>query len=473
MTIRTRFSPSPTGMIHLGNARAALFAALYAKKNHGVFLLRIEDSDVERSEERYVELLQDDLHWLGIDWQEGPGHDGPYAPYWQSQRQEIYDQYYQRLSDQKLIYPCFCSDQELLLARKLQLSRSQAPRYSGRCRELTQEAIDALLAEGKKPAWRFRVPRDQAIEFDDVVKGPQSFQSNDIGDFIVRRADGTPPFLFCNAIDDATMAVTHVLRGEDHLANTPRQILLLKQLGLPLPAYGHLSLIVGADGAPLSKRHGSFSVHEMQSQGFLPLAMINYLARLGHGCDSQALLGFDELAQHFHLDKLSRSPARFDVTQLLYWQKLAVQQLDEDGMWRWLGERVKNQVPTAQQSLFAKTVQANIAFPDDAMDWAKILFHENVSIDASELAVIRDAGEQFFVEAEQAVQKYGTDMTQVFAEMKQTLGVNGKKLFMPVRIALTGKAHGPELMQIAELLGPKKMQHRLGQAFKLTMHEGQ
>lgn len=473
MTIRTRFSPSPTGMIHLGNARAALFAALYAKKNHGVFLLRIEDSDVERSEERFVALLQDDLHWLDVHWQEGPGQDGPYAPYWQSQRQAVYDQYYERLSEQKLIYPCFCSDQELLLARKLQLSRSEAPRYSGRCRELSQEAVDALLAEGKKPAWRFRVPKDQTIAFDDVVKGPQSFQSNDIGDFIVRRADGTPPFLFCNAIDDATMAVTHVLRGEDHLANTPRQIMLLKQLGLHVPHYGHLSLIVGSDGAPLSKRHGSFSVHEMRAQGFLPLAMINYLARLGHGCDSQALLNFDGLAAHFHLDKLSRSPARFDVTQLLYWQKMAVQQLDEAGMWRWLGDSVQNQVPMAQQSLFVKTVQANIAFPEDALNWAKILFHDSVTIDPSDLAIIRDAGEQFFVEAEQAVQKYGTDMTQVFADMKQSLGVNGKKLFMPVRIALTGKAHGPELVQIAELLGPKKMQHRLGQAFKLTLHEGQ
>ena len=468
MIVRTRFSPSPTGMIHLGNARAALFSALFAKKHEGVFILRIEDTDMTRSEERFVESLQENLHWLGIEWQEGPGVHGKYGPYWQSQRQPIYAQYYKVLEEKKLIYPCFCTDQELSLARKLQLSRGQAPRYSGTCSKLSWEEIEKRISEGKKPAWRFAVPFNTAIEFVDTVKGPQHFQSDDIGDFIVRRADGSAPFLFCNAIDDAMMKVSHVLRGEDHLANTPRQIMLLNALDLPLPLYGHLSLIVGDDGSPLSKRHGSFSINEIHDTGFLSIAIMNYLARLGHTTDRQELLDFDHLAQYFNLEKLSRSPARFDQIQLMYWQKMAVQALDVPALWRWLGEKIENHVPASARQLFAETIKTNVEFPHDALMWANVFFHEDVQIDEESAQVIRDAGEQFFVEAEQAINKYGIELQPVLADMKQTLGISGKKLFMPLRVALTGKMHGPELAHIAELLGQKKMQHRLSSAFKLA-----
>lgn len=466
MIVRTRFSPSPTGKMHLGNARAALFSALFAAKHQGVFILRIEDTDASRSEEQYTESLQDDLHWLNIHWQEGPGVDGAFGPYWQSQRQFIYAKFYQLLEEKKQIYPCFCTDQALNLARKIQLSRGQAPRYAGTCRSLSQEEIDKRIQEGKRPAWRFSVPLNKTIDFVDTVKGPQQFKSDDIGDFIVRRADGTAPFLFCNAIDDAMMKVSHVLRGEDHLANTPRQIMLLNTLALPAPHYGHLSLILGDDGSPLSKRHGSFSVEEMHHKGYLPLAIINYLARLGHACDNQTLLDFNQLAAHFYLEKLSRSPARFDQVQLRYWQKMAVQMLNIPSLWRWLGEPIANQVPEAMRALFAETIKTNIEFPEDAVIWANIFFHEHIDIDTEGRTILHEAGEQFFVEAEQAVEKYGTDFSQVLAEMKQTLGLNGKKLFMPIRIALTGKKFGPELIHIAEILGQKKMKHRLGQAFK-------
>jgi glutamyl-tRNA synthetase len=455
-------------MIHLGNARAALFSALYATKHQGVFILRIEDTDAIRSEDRYIESLQSDLHWLGVNWQEGPGTAGPYGPYLQSQRQSIYAKYYAILEEKKQIYPCFCTDQELNLARKIQLSRGHAPRYSGTCLKLSAEEIQQRITDGNKPAWRFAVPMNQTIEFVDTVKGTQQFKSTDIGDFIVRRADGTAPFLFCNAIDDAMMEVSHVLRGEDHLANTPRQIMLLRTLNLHIPHYGHLSLIVGDDGSPLSKRHGSFSVEGMRDQGYLPIAIMNYLSRLGHTCDAQNLLDFDALATHFYLEKLSRSPARFDTSQLMYWQKMAVQALDTNALWRWLGEHIANQVPEKMHQAFADTIQANIEFPQDAALWAKIFFHENVHIDTQGFQVIKEAGEQFFVEAEQAVDKYGVDFSLVLADMKQTLGLHGKKLFMPLRLALTGQMHGPELAQIAELLGEKKLKHRLGRAFSLA-----
>lgn len=468
MIVRTRFAPSPTGMIHLGNARAALFSALYAKHHHGSFILRIEDTDAARSEERFVASLQADLRWLGVDWQEGPGADGAFGPYWQSQRQPNYEAYYQQLEAKGLVYPCFCSEQALAIARKLALSQGKPPRYSGKCRHLSQDEVAAKLAAGEKPSWRFAVPLHRAITFDDVVKGPQVFQSDDIGDFIIRRADGSPPFLFCNAVDDADMRVTHVLRGEDHLANTPRQLLVLESLGLPLPRYGHLSLIVGADGAPLSKRHGSYSLHEMHSAGFLPIALMNYLSRLGHACEPQALLSFDELAKHFYLEKLSKSPARFDVNQLLYWQRTAVQALSTEGVWAWLGSRVHDIVPEDKRDIFAHIIKMIVDFPDDAYDWAKIFFHDQVPLDADAKAIITAAGEQYFVEAELAVQKFGTDMKAMFDEMKKTLNVSGKALFMPLRVALTGKSHGPDMAQIASLLGAEKMQHRLSRAFKFA-----
>ena len=466
MNIRTRFSPSPTGMIHLGNARTAIFSALYAKCKQGVFVLRIEDTDAARSEERYVDALQEDLHWLGVDWQEGPVVGGAFGPYWQSQRQDSYARFYDILAEKKLIYPCFCSDQELMLTRKIQMSRGLAPRYSGTCRALSQSEVEKRISEGKKPAWRFIVPVNKAVEFVDSVKGLQSFNSDDIGDFIVRRADSTAPFLFCNAIDDALMEISHVLRGEDHVANTPRQIMILDALGLPKPTYGHLSLIVGDDGAPLSKRHGSFSLDEMRNHGYLPLALLNYLARLGHSCDVQSLLGIDELAKHFQLDKLSRSPARFDKVQLLYWQKMAVQALDTAALWRWLGAAIANMVPEQQRELFAETIKSNVEFPQDAVVWANVFFQPSITMDEEAVEQISAAGKSFFVEAENAVDQHGTALDLVLAQMKANLGVGGKKLFMPLRIALTGKAHGPELANIALLLGKEKMKDRLQQAIK-------
>ena len=273
-SIKTRFCPSPTGYMHLGNIRTAVFNYLLAKALGGVFLLRIEDTDRERSQSLYSDALQKDLEWLGLHWQEGP--------YFQSERQNIYDQYYQQLIDKDLAYPCFCTEEELTLSRKIQRASGKPPRYPGTCAHLTETQIQEKKSSGLIPTLRFRVNDDEVIEFDDLVRGHHRFLGKDIGDFIIRRTDGTSPFMFCNAIDDALMGVTHALRGEDHVANTPRQVLILKALNLPAPQYGHISLIVGPDGSPLSKRHGSQSVQDLRESGYLNIALNNYLARLGH-----------------------------------------------------------------------------------------------------------------------------------------------------------------------------------------------
>ncbi len=455
--IRTRFSPSPTGILHLGNARTALFSALYAAKEKGIFVLRIEDTDQARSEHKYTELLQDDLHWLGVNWQEGPDVGGQYGPYSQSQRHALYEQYYDELKTKGLAYPCFCTDQELALNRKIQLSRGQAPRYPGTCLKLTQEEIAKRIAEGKKPALRFRVPEKKVIEFVDLVKGLQKFNSNDIGDFIIRRAEGTASFLFSNAIDDSLMQVTHAMRGDDHLANTPRQLMILQTLNMRAPQYGHLSLITGDDGSPLSKRHGSSSLNDLRQQGYLPLAVLNYLSRLSHAYEQQNLMSFSELAASFKMEKLSRAPARFDKNQLLHWQKEAVMTLTRDAMIEWLGEEIVKKVPEDKRDIFTDIMQKNILFPEEAKKWADIFFSTAPTFTQDQLIILKEAGETFFEEAEHATQKHGVSLKEILDDLKEKVNVSGKKLFMPLRIALTGEQNGPELVQIASLLGQEKM----------------
>jgi nondiscriminating glutamyl-tRNA synthetase len=462
--IKTRFSPSPTGMLHLGNVRAALFSALYAIKNSGHFILRIEDTDAARSDHKYTEILIDDLKWLGLDWQEGPGIEGPGKPYWQSQRHDIYLEYYQKLEKLGLAYPCFCSDQELAINRKIQLSRGMPPRYPGTCLNLTKEEVVERVMAGKKPALRFHVPTDQAIDFVDVVKGPQHFNSDDIGDFIIRRAEGTASFMFCNAIDDSLMGVTNVIRGEDHISNTPRQLMILQALGMPIPDYGHISLITGDDNSPLSKRHGSFSLHDLREQGYLPEAILNYLSRLSHTYDELKSMTMHDLAMNFDLNRISRSSARFDKAQLLHWQKEAVMRLDKESFWKWIGIEIQDCIPKEQQDLFMEAVGPNISFPFEAAHWAKILFDNDIDYDIEKLAVLKDAGEAFFITASEAVASNGVNLKATLDDLKTKVNVSGKRLFMPVRIALTGEVHGPELVQIANLLGKEKMQSRFAYA---------
>lgn len=459
--IKTRFCPSPTGLMHLGNLRTALFNALLAKKQKGIFLLRIEDTDKVRSERKYADILMADLRRLGLDWQEGPEVEGPAKPYWQSLRQPLYDQFYHHLEAEGMAYPCFCTEEQLALNRKIQRSAGKPPRYSGACQSLTPEEIDAKIADGLKPTLRFRIPKGHEIVFHDLVRGEQRFKSDDIGDFIIRRADGTSPFMFCSAIDDALMEVTHILRGEDHLANTPRQLMILRALGLKESEYGHISLIMGSDGAPLSKRNGSRSLQELCDEGFLPLAIVNYLARLGHHYTNENLMSLDELAKHFSLETLGHSAAKFNFDQLLYWQKQAVNNISHDEFWNWIGGSVKKIVPKKQTVIFFNTVKLNVVFPDDVAKWARIFYAEEFKYSEESKGILKDAGVLFFETAMAVVKKHGIDYQTVTSAISEKLSIKGKALFMPLRIALTGEKHGPELKNIFEILGKGKLQTRL------------
>lgn len=459
--MKTRFAPSPTGYLHLGNMRTALFNALIARHGQGVFLLRIEDTDAVRSEDIFMHSLMEDLRWLTLDWQEGVEVEGPNGPYRQSHRHDIYDKFYNTLREGRLAYPCFCSDEHLKLSRKLQVSAGQPPRYDGRCARLKPEVVASKLEAGEPHTLRFKIPVGETVAFHDLVQGDKLFKTDDIGDFIIRREDGSPAFMFCNAIDDALMGVTHAMRGEDHLTNTPRQLLILKALGLPAPQYGHFALITGSDGGPLSKRNGSQSIRDLREQGVWPLALLNYLARLGHSYDDNHLMSLDELCAKFEISHLGRAPARFDMNQLLYWQKEVFKTKSPEQVWEWMGEEVHRLVPLDKKQAFVELVTPNITLKADALLWAQRAFGHDILFNLEDecKSVLSETESGFFRHAKQAAEQ-ASDYSGFMAALKNSTTLKGKQLFQPLRVALMGTLNGPELEKWMTLLGQEAVEER-------------
>jgi glutamyl-tRNA synthetase len=452
-TLVTRFAPSPTGSLHLGNARTALFSWLWARRNGGRFILRIEDTDVERSAARFLDELIEDLDWLGLEWDEGPRVGGAHAPYSQSQRAAIYERYFDELQGLGLAYRCYCTAQELELSRKLQRMAGQPPRYAGTCRQLSAAQRAEREARGLKATLRFAVPPSGVLEWVDFVHGPQVFSTAEIGDFIIRREDGTAAFFFSNAVDDALMGVTHVLRGDDHLTNTPRQLMLLAALGLRPPGYGHVGLLIGEDGAPLSKRHGSASVREFRERGFLPGALLNHLVRLGHASDVDGWLPLADMPAHFRPEHLGRAAARFEESQLMHWQREAVQRMSPEEVRAWLGSN--------DSSEFLELIRHNVVLPADAAAWSAVVHGELPPLGSDEQRVIDAAGTAFFAAAAEALERTGPDLKRLTQLLKERSGRKGAELYLPLRVALTGREHGPELAPLLKLIGPAKARRRL------------
>lgn len=474
--IKSRFAPSPTGELHLGNVRTALFNWLFAGSQQGTFVLRIEDTDAERSESRHEQALIEDLHWLGVHWQEGPDCGGENGPYRQSARLGIYQKYYQQLLEKDLMYPCFCSTQQLSLSRKAQLASGRPPRYAGTCAHLAKKEVEARLKTGEQPAWRFRVPGSGAVGFEDMVRGMQQFQCADIGDFVIQRSDGSAAFFFCNALDDALMGVTHVLRGEDHLSNTPRQMMILQALELPVPQYGHTAMIVDEHGAPLSKRGGSRSIRSLREAGYLGAAVVNYMARLGHQYSRNDFLDSDALQSGFVLSSLGRAPARFDSTQLDYWQKQAMEQADMEQLWDWCCEypddrqrTIKQRVAATQRHDFIQAIRDNCLFPKDISHWAQVVYDELPPYSSAAEQVIATAGSGFYQAALEilSVQQQAStpmDFRSFASAVGSAVGVKGKQLFMPLRAAISGQTSGPEMARLWTLLGTERTMARLRHA---------
>ena len=456
---RTRFAPSPTGRLHLGNARTALFSALLAAHEGGSFILRAEDTDSSRSSEEHFEAMLEDLHWLGLRWEEGPDIGGPRAPYRQRERAGIYADYCERLERAGCAYPCFCTPEELATERAEALRKGQAPRYSGRCARLTAEQAANRLARGEPASLRFRVPSGLKLSYRDIVRGEQQVDTDTLGDFVIRRSDGTTPFFFANALDDALMRVTHVLRGEDHLANTPRQLLLLKALELEAPHYGHLPLVLDATGKPRGKRNASAGLAELRDQGWLPVAIRNYLFRLGHTSDDSGLLDWEDMVKAFDPERLGRASAHYDEHQLAHWQHLAVAALDAEAAAAWSG------VNFAPREEFWTLVRENISRRDDVAGWQAALGAEP-PLDEDAVATLEDASPELWQVAAELADE--DDFGLVTSVLRERTGLGGRRLFKPLRAALTGRHDGPELARLWGWFSSSERSARIRRAAAMT-----
>jgi len=461
----TRFAPSPTGQLHLGNVRTALFAWLWARRMQGQFILRVEDTDLERSSEANIAALQQDLAWLGLTVDLGPGADSPKGPFRQTERSAIYRDAMATLSAQGRVYPCFCSEVDLEMERRQARAAKRPPVYSGKCAHLSAEQRASRQAANEPYTLRFKLNERETIRYTDAVRGEQSFLSNDLGDFVIARSDGSVGFLFSNAVDDAKMGVTHVLRGEDHVSNTPRQIAIMQALNASTPVYAHLPLLVGDNGAPLSKRDGSASVAYFREQGYLPIALTNLLFRLGHHSSESKLLTLAEMAPLFSLDALGRAPARFDEQQLKHWQREAVQAAPLSTLLPWF----ETGRSASETERFASLLKSNTLLPADAQEWVSRVqvgpqeYSEEASLG------IRLAGSEFFAKLVTALPQLSPAQSASWLkQVRLDCGLNGPQFFKPVRLALTGRLDGPDLAALLQLMSPELIQASLERARDLA-----
>ena len=461
--VRVRFAPSPTGYVHVGNARTALFNWLFARHHAGAFILRIEDTDVERSKEEYEHQLLEDLRWFGIDWDEGPDKGGAFGPYRQSERKEIYSQLATRLIDQGDAYFCFCTPEQLELERQEALKAGLQPRYSGRCRKRPREEAARKVAAGEPAAIRLKIVAS-TFSWNDLIHGPTCFSAEVIGDPILVRSDGNPSYNYAVVVDDHLMEITHVIRGDDHISNTPRQLAVYQALGWEPPQFAHLSTILGSDRTRLSKRHGATSIESFREMGILPEALRNYLALLGWSpADGKTeILSTQELVEQFSLEHITKSPAVFD-TEKLHWlnrhymkewpprrlAELAVPFLEEAGyldahpgaeVLVWL-ERVLDAVLKNISTLRQLPGPSNIIFEYDATKAAQEL---DLSATSSERAVLNAFIPKVLAQSELSYEWFRA----VAKEVQKETGKKGRDLFHPIRLALTGAVSGPELEKL-------------------------
>ncbi len=466
--IRVRFAPSPTGYLHVGNARTALFNWIFARQKEGTYVLRIEDTDIERSAAEYENKLKEDLLWLGLDWDEGPDVGGSFGPYRQSQRLEIYRDYTQRLLDGEKAYYCFCSPEELERERKEALARDGMAIYSGRCRKVSPEEASRRIRCGEHASVRLRTPDRGELSFHDLVRGELNFDLSLIGDPIIVRSTGFPAYNFAVVADDALMEITHIIRGEDHISNTPRQILLYEALSLPPPQFAHLSMVMGKDNTRLSKRHGATAVDQFKKDGVLPDALFNYLALLGWAPpEDREILSKEEMVELFDLERVSRSAAVFDYDKLHWINRQHAKRLSprkkaenaypylrEAGLlpdsmtqdhWGWL-ERVVESFMERVDRFADLPSQVSLLFDFSPQEMDAETKKELDSDCASR--VVRIFGEKIVQEKSFDYERFSA----IAQEIKAATGCKGKDLYHPLRIALTARSSGLDLDKFIPLV---------------------
>jgi glutamyl-tRNA synthetase/nondiscriminating glutamyl-tRNA synthetase len=460
--IRVRFAPSPTGSLHVGNVRTALFNWLLARGAGGAFILRIEDTDVERSTHESERAIVEDLRWMGLDWQEGIDAGGDHGPYRQSERQHIYRAHAVELLSRGRAYRCFCSPSQLEADRQAALAEGRPPKYVGRCRSISKDEARRRVEGGESAVIRFRVPEDRGdIAFQDIVRGEVRFGADVVGDPVLVRSDGTAAYNFAVVIDDALMRMTHVIRGEDHISNTPRQLLLYEAFGWTPPAFAHVSLVMGPDHSPLSKRHGATSVAEFRARGYLPEALTNYLALLGWSPgEGQELLPLDELAARFRLEDVGHSAGVFDVEKLAWVNRHYLKLADPARLARLVVPYLQREAwvaePTAADLDFLATVVPTAAASVDRLEQVparlRFLFDYSASRALDDPAIRSEAEAARGVIAALAEELaagaplFDREAFRAAAgRVRDRTGQKGKALFHPIRLALTGEAEGVEL----------------------------
>ncbi|MDR0953064.1 MAG: glutamate--tRNA ligase [Elusimicrobiota bacterium] len=485
MKIRVRFAPSPTGHLHIGGLRTALFNYLFAKKEKGAFILRIEDTDEERSTQESVNAIYDGMIWAGLNWDEGPMPDGSikgdYAPYYQAARSDagIYQKYIDQLLAEGKAYKCYCTPKELEDMRAQAIAEKRPPRYDGRCSRLTLEQQKELEAQGRRPVIRFKMPKEGETVFNDLIRGEVRFANKDLYDLVIQKTGGYPTYNFAAVIDDHLMEMSHIIRGDDHISNTPMQIRIYEALGWKHPIMAHLSMIHGPDGTKLSKRHGDTSVIEYKKQGYLPQALINYLALLGWSTpDSQQIFAPGELEEKFDIRGCQKSPAVFDPVKLLwmngdYMRRMTIDELyaaakpfiDETGVAQGVDEEYLKKIILLEQEKY-KTLK-------EIPELISFFFTDKVVFDEAAIEKVFKA-ETASLALKSVIAKYEAlaDFTEfpIEAATKEAAKENGLKngqVFHPVRVAVSGRTNGPTLFKMLEYMGKDMVLKRLEAALEL------
>ena len=465
-TVRVRFAPSPTGNLHVGGARTAIFNWLWARHTSGTFVLRIEDTDVERSTRASEASLIEDMKWLGLDWEEGPDVGGGRGPYRQSDREEVYRGVAAVFVADGAAYPCFCTDADLERKREEALASGRPPQYDGTCRDLTQAQIDEQRDAGVPEVIRFRVPAG-VVRFADVVRGEMTLDHSMVGDFVIVRSNGLPTYNFAAAVDDARMGITHVIRGEEHLSNTLRQILVYNALGTEPPAFAHVPLILAEDRSKLSKRHGAASVEELRKRGFIPSAVFNYLVLLGWSHpQGRDVLTREETVAAFDIKRIGKAAGVFDPARLAWMNGQHLRALSPEAFHPlarpFLPEWVADLYDEPAIDALLDVLQDSIETLDQLPGLCTV-FADPVELDPDAAEVLNDEGAKSVLSAfASALDAHDGNLTpEAFKAMAKAAGKEagrkGKELFFPLRAAITGRVHGPDLSRTAAVKGRERV----------------
>ncbi|MBD8070975.1 glutamate--tRNA ligase [Bacillus sp. PS06] len=480
--VRVRYAPSPTGHLHIGNARTALFNYLFARNQNGKFIIRIEDTDKKRNIAGGEESQLKYLKWLGIDWDESTDVGGEYGPYRQSERNEIYKKYYEELLEKGLAYKCYCTEEEIEQEREEQIAKGEMPRYSGKHRNLTAEEQLAFEKEGRLPSIRFKVEENKVYSFNDMVKGEISFESEGIGDYVIVKKDGTPTYNFAVAIDDHLMKITHVLRGEDHISNTPKQMMIYEAFGWEVPTFGHMTLIVNESRKKLSKRDESIIqfIEQYEELGYLPEALFNFIALLGWSpSGEEEIYTKDQFIDIFDANRLSKSPAVFDTHKLKWMNNQYIKTVDADklvdiSLPHLISAGRVGQDMTADKKEWVKELillhQEKMNYGAEIVELTELFFKDELSYDDEAKEVLSEEQVEevlkAFVNELKSLEAFtAEDIKAAMKAVQKATGQKGKKLFMPIRVATTGQTHGPDLPKAIHLLGLETVVNRIENIF--------